>query len=77
MKVNYTDINELQVFVSFSLHDIDRLRRCIAEFEPEENVWFFKRFKETLRECQEKAAASMETECQHIKRELESENEAN
>lgn len=74
MKVNYTDINELQVFVSFSLHDIDRLRRCIAEFEPTENVWFFKRFKETLRECQEKAVASMETECQHIKRELENEN---
>lgn len=74
MKVNYTDINELQVYVSFSLHDIDRLRRCIAEFEPAESAWFFKRFKETLRECQEKAAASMETESQHIKRELENEN---
>lgn len=74
MKCTYTDISELQVHVSFSLHDVDRLRRCIAKFEPEENQWFFKRFKETLRECQEKAVASMETECQHITRELENEN---
>jgi predicted component of type VI protein secretion system len=74
MKYGYTDINELQVSVHLSLHDIDRLRRCIAEFEPAENVWFFKRFKEVLRECQKQAATSMQTECQHIKRELENEN---
>lgn len=74
MKCTYTDISELQVNLSLGLHDIDRLRRCIAEFEPAENVWFFKRFKETLRECQQKAADTMEAESKHIKRELENEN---
>ena len=74
MKYGYTDINELQVSVHLSLHDIDRLRRCIAEFEPSENTWFFKRFKEVLRQCQKEAADRMQTECQHIKRELENEN---
>jgi hypothetical protein len=74
MNYYYTDINELNVTIQLSLHDIDRLRRCIAEFEPTENTWFFKRFKEMLRECQDKAASSMQTESQHIKRQLENEN---
>jgi hypothetical protein len=74
MNYVYTDIRELNVSLQLTLHDIDRLRRCLAEFEPDENVWFFRRFKEVLRECQDKAADSMQTECQHIKRELENEN---
>jgi hypothetical protein len=74
MNYGYTDIKELNVSLQLTLHDIDRLRHCLAEFEPTENVWFFKRFKELLRECQDKAADSMQTECQHIKRELENEN---
>ena len=69
MKYGYTDIRELQVSVILSLHDIDRLRRCIAEFEPEENVWFFRRFKETLKETQLKVAESMDFEARHIKQE--------
>jgi hypothetical protein len=74
MNYGYTDIRELNVSLQLTLHDIDRLRRCIAEFEPDENVWFFRRFKEVLRECQKQAANSMDLEAQHIKRDLESEN---
>lgn len=74
MQVTYTDISELQVHLSLGLNDIDRLRRSLAEFEPTENAFFFKRFKETLRQCQEKAVASMQSECNHLKRELENEN---
>lgn len=74
MQVTYTDISELQVHLSLGLNDIDRLRRCLAEFEPTESAWFFRRFKEMLRECQEKAVASMESESQHLKRQLENEN---
>lgn len=77
MNYGYTDINELNVSIQLSLHDINRLRHCIADFEPAENVWFFKRFKEVLRECQKQAATSMECESQHIKRELEAEDETN
>lgn len=77
MEYAYTDIGELNVSLRLTLNDIDRLRRCIAEFEPEENVWFFRRFKETLRECQKQAAESMQNQSEHIKCLLEEENETN
>jgi hypothetical protein len=77
MNYGYTDVRELNVSVQLTLHDIDRLRKCIENFEPSENVWFFKRFKEMLRECQDKAAEVMDAESKHIKRDLEIEDETN
>ena len=77
MKYSYTDINDLQISISFSLSDIERLRNCVRDFEPEEHKWMFKRFKETLKEAQLKAAETMDFEARHIKRELESKDETN
>lgn len=77
MKYIYADISDLRVHVALSLHDIDRLRRCIAEFEPEENAWFFKRFKETLRECQEQTVSAMESECSAMRTEFKAEDQVN
>ena len=74
MKYSYTDINDLQININFSLSDIERLRDCVRDFEPEEHKWMFKRFKETLKEAQLKAAEAMDLEARHIKRELENEN---
>lgn len=73
MKFNYTDISDLQINISFSLSDIQRLRDSLRDFEPEEHKWMFKRFKETLKEAQLKAAETMELEARHIKQENEDE----
>ena len=75
MKFSYTDISDLQLNISFSLNDVQRLRECLKDFEPEEHKWMFKRFKETLKEAQLKAAEAMDFEARHIKQ--ENENETN
>lgn len=73
MKFSYTDISDLQLNISFSLSDIQRLRDSLKDFEPEEHKWMFKRFKETLKEAQLKAAETMRLESETIKREHEDE----
>jgi hypothetical protein len=69
MKYSYTDINDVQINITFSLNDVQRLRDCVRDFEPEEHKWMFKQFKETLKESELKAAEAMDLEARHIKRE--------